>query len=184
MSPSQQYSPWPSYINGKLVSYLSPLNITYPSQYLSFPMVFTYHKILRFILLGLLWPISLGRCIHMRIGILVCFIHWFFPPKWLKQCLACSGSLENIWQIKEIHEPGRTLLSASPYDPHLRFFTIWATKESACNVGDLGSILGSGRSPGEGNGTPQYSCLENSMDRGAWWATVHVVTKSWTQLSD
>ena len=47
-------------------------------------------------------------------------------------------------------------------------------KESACNAGDLGSILGSGRSPGEQNGnTLQYSCLENPMDRGAWWATVH-----------
>ena len=45
---------------------------------------------------------------------------------------------------------------------------------SACNVGDLGSIPGSGRSPGEGNGNPlQYSCLENPMDGGAWWATVH-----------
>ena len=58
-------------------------------------------------------------------------------------------------------------------------------KASACNLGDLGSIPGSGRSPGEGNGNPlQYSCLENPMDRGAWWATVHGVTKSWTQLSD
>ena len=57
-------------------------------------------------------------------------------------------------------------------------------KESACNVGDLGLISGLGRSPGEGNGYPlQYSCLENSMDRGPWWATVHGVTKSWTQLS-
>ena len=47
-------------------------------------------------------------------------------------------------------------------------------KASACNVGDLGSIPGSGRSPGEGNGNPlQYSCLENPMDGGAWWATVH-----------
>ena len=47
-------------------------------------------------------------------------------------------------------------------------------KASACNAGDLGLILGSGRSPGEGNGNPlQYSCLENSMDGGAWWATVH-----------
>ena len=47
-------------------------------------------------------------------------------------------------------------------------------KESACNVGDLGSIPGLGRSPGEGNGNPlHYSCLENSMDRGAWWATAH-----------
>ena len=45
--------------------------------------------------------------------------------------------------------------------------------------------LGSGRSPGEGNGNPlQYSCLENSMDGGAWWATVHGVTKSQTRLSD
>ena len=51
-------------------------------------------------------------------------------------------------------------------------------KASARNVGDLGLIPGSGRSPGEGNGNPlQYSCLENSMDRGAWWATVHGVTK-------
>ena len=49
-------------------------------------------------------------------------------------------------------------------------------KESACNAGDLGSVPGLGRLPGEGNGSPlQYSCLENSMDRGAWWATVHVV---------
>ena len=45
------------------------------------------------------------------------------------------------------------------------------SKESACNAGDSGLIPGSSRSPGEGNGYPlQYSCLENSMDRGAWWA--------------
>ena len=58
-------------------------------------------------------------------------------------------------------------------------------KASASNVGDPGSISGSGRSPGEGNGNPlQYSFLENPMDREAWWATVHGVTKSRTQLSD
>ena len=58
-------------------------------------------------------------------------------------------------------------------------------KASACNAGDLGSIPGSGRSPGEGNGNPlQYSCLENPMDGWAWWATVHRVTKSWTRLSN
>ena len=52
---------------------------------------------------------------------------------------------------------------------------------SACNEEDLGSIPGSGRSPGEGDGNPlQYSCLENPMERGAWWATVHRVTKSRT----
>ena len=54
-------------------------------------------------------------------------------------------------------------------------------KASAYNVGDLASIPGLGRSPGEGNGYPiQYSCLENSMGRGTWQATVHGVTKSWT----
>ena len=58
-------------------------------------------------------------------------------------------------------------------------------KESACNSGDLGLIPGLGRSPGEGNGYPlQYSCLENSMDRGAWWAIVHGVAKSRTRLSN
>ena len=56
---------------------------------------------------------------------------------------------------------------------------------SVYNAGDLGSIPGSGRSAGEGNGNPlQYYCLENPMDRGAWWATVHGVAKSWTRLSD
>ena len=57
-------------------------------------------------------------------------------------------------------------------------------KESACNEGDPGLTPGSGRSPGEGNGYPlQYSCLENSMDRGAWRATVHKVAQSQTRLS-
>ena len=58
-------------------------------------------------------------------------------------------------------------------------------KESACNAGDLSSIPGLGRSPGEGNGNPfQYSCLKNFMDRGAWRATIHGVTKSRTKPSD
>ena len=52
---------------------------------------------------------------------------------------------------------------------------------NAGDTGDLGSITGLGRSPGVGNGNPlQYSCLENSMDRGAWWPTVHGVAKSQT----
>ena len=55
------------------------------------------------------------------------------------------------------------------------------SKESACNVGDPGSIPGSGRSTREGNGNPlQYSCLENPMDKGVWWATVHGIAKSQT----
>ena len=58
-------------------------------------------------------------------------------------------------------------------------------KESASNAGDLASVSESGRSPGEGNGNPrQFSCLENSMNRGAWWATVHGITKRWTKLND
>ena len=59
------------------------------------------------------------------------------------------------------------------------------SKEYICNAGDLGSILGSGRSPSEGNGNPfQYSCLDNSRDRGAWHATVYEVAKIQTQLSN
>ena len=58
-------------------------------------------------------------------------------------------------------------------------------KNLPASVEDLGSIPGSGRSPGEGNGNPlQCFCLGNSMDRGAWWATVHGIAKSQTQLND
>ena len=60
-------------------------------------------------------------------------------------------------------------------------------KNPPAGAGDMtpGLIPGSGRSPGGGYGNPlQYSCLENSMDRGAWWAVVHGVAKSWTVLSD
>jgi len=58
------------------------------------------------------------------------------------------------------------------------------SKECTCNAGNPGSIPRSGRSPGEGQGNQlQYPFLENSMDRGDWWATLHGVTKSWTKLS-
>ena len=68
---------------------------------------------------------------------------------------------------------------------NLRFPGGSEVKASACDGGHLGSIPGSGRSPGEGNGNPlQYSCLGNPMDAGAWWPTVHGVTMSLTQLSD
>ena len=59
------------------------------------------------------------------------------------------------------------------------------SKESACSSGQPGMILGLGRSPGEGNGNPlQYSCLENSIDEGAWQVTVHGIAKSQTRLSN
>ena len=68
---------------------------------------------------------------------------------------------------------------------HVGFSGGSEVKASACNAGDLGLIPGSGRSPGEGNGNPlQYSCLENPMDGGAWWATVHWVAKSQILLSN
>ena len=65
-------------------------------------------------------------------------------------------------------------------------FPSWCVVENPfANARDLGSTPGSGRSPGEGNGNPlQYSCLENSMDGGAWWAAVHAVAMSRTGLSD
>ena len=59
------------------------------------------------------------------------------------------------------------------------------SKESACNAEDPGSVPGLGRFPEEENVNPlQYSSLENSTERGAWWATVHGVAKSWTRMSD
>ena len=67
---------------------------------------------------------------------------------------------------------------------------IWASqvavfKNWLANAGDMGTIHGSGRSPGEGNSSPlQYSCLGNPMDRGTWWATVHGVAQSWARLRD
>ena len=67
----------------------------------------------------------------------------------------------------------------------LGFSGVSVGKQSACNAGDLDLIPRWERSPGERNGNPlQYSCLENSRDGGAWWATVHEVSKSRTRLSD
>ena len=89
------------------------------------------------------------------------------PPCWL------------IWWCK---------LKSSP--PVAEWLRLWgfcvgsAGKESTCNAGDLGSIPGLERSPGERHGSPlQNSCLENPMDRGAWWVTVHGVAKSQTRLN-
>ena len=79
------------------------------------------------------------------------------------------------------------LLDSCTRFPHSGFPAGLEGKASACNVGDpdsiqdVGSIPGSGRSPGEGNGNPlQYSCLKNPLDSGAWQATIHGVTNSWT----
>ena len=72
-------------------------------------------------------------------------------------------------------------------NPRIRLLRWLSDKEYACRAGDTGDsdlVPGLKRSQGVGNGNPlQYSCLENAMDRGAWWATVHGVTKSWTRLN-
>ena len=70
-------------------------------------------------------------------------------------------------------------------DYQLQFEIVSVFIRAIVHAGDVGSIPGLGRSPGEGNGNPlQYSCLEISMDRGAWWATVHGFAKSQTRLNN
>ena len=97
---------------------------------------------------------------------------------WHFQVLNCVYFLENEVVSRHMFGSILTINWLTPYFPGGS-----NGKESACSVGDLGFIPGLGRSSGERNGNPfQYSCLENSMGRGAWWAIVHVVTKSWTRL--
>ena len=75
-----------------------------------------------------------------------------------------------------VRTPGALDLSSAPLGASQVALVV---KNPPANAGDMGLIPGSGRSPGEGHGNPlQYSCLENPMDRGAWWATVRGVTKS------
>ena len=116
-------------------------------------------------------------------------------PAWLAQCeehLSAGASttreMEEERKGKNV-KPGIELFN----DWNIWFFLVSKVsfpagsdgKESTCSAGDLGSIPGSGRSPGEGNSNQlQYSCLGNSMDRKAWRATVHWVKKSETGLSD
>ena len=128
----------------------------------------------------------------------------FQLPVWIADSHTCSGQLSygtmNLLGSSVGKEPacnagdpgsipGLALIhwrrDRLPTWPFLGFPGGSAGEESSCNAGDLGSIPRLGRSPGEGNGyLLQYSCLENSMDREVWWATVHGVAKSQTQLND
>ena len=86
----------------------------------------------------------------------------------IENCLSQNKTRKVKWSNKGIVGTSNNMLDLRGSDG----------KASACNAGDPGSISGSGRSPGERNGNPlQYSCLENSMDRGTWWATVHGIAK-------
>ena len=105
---------------------------------------------------------------------------WASLVAWLADNLPAKQ--ETLGQLLSREDP---LEKGRPHTPvFLGFPGSSDGKESACNVGDLGSITGLGRSPGEWHGNPlQYSCLENPTDRGAWRATVHGVAESLTQLS-
>ena len=104
--------------------------------------------------------------------------HEFGILKWCSQSLTLN--IECIWSSTFLQFP-----SSPPLSEHLVLNLIWQVtpggsdgEESACKIGNLDSFSGLGRSPGEGNGNPlQYSGLENTMNRGAWQAAVHGITK-------
>jgi len=138
------------------------------------------------------------------------FIMWF-PP--LPDCLNGCTVEKSVSYIKELrfrirekddlNRLSRKIISTHLLLPYFIYFSYLCIiscfrlqsnhysfpcssvgKESACSAGDLGLIPGLGRPPGEGNGNPlQYPCLQNLMDRGAWWAVVHRVAKSQAWLS-
>ena len=111
-------------------------------------------------------------------------IHYTFPPL---QSLRSTES--NIWIRKQRNAVTPQLMNIY-YRVHISqgFPGGTSRKESTCRCRrhrDSGLISGSGRYPGEGHGNPlQYYCLENPMERRVWWAIVHRIAKSWTQLSD
>ena len=121
----------------------------------------------------------------------------------VKVCLKLNEFIPSLWFpsvqpscVPHTYTHKRIKYYVKVGDPHFELriyvYVFWMgslpggsmVKNSPANAGDegdLGSISGSGRSPGGVNGNPlQYSCLENSMDRGAWWVNIHWVTKSWT----
>ena len=110
-------------------------------------------------------------------------ITFWFNAYSMQKCLL---SLLPLWR-GFLNEENILFLIVFPQQVPVSFPGSSDGKESACSgdlVWSLGPIPGSGRSPAEGLGNPlQYSCLESSMDRGAWWAIVHEVTKNWTQRS-
>ena len=133
-------------------------------------------------------------------------IRGFFWDNWSCIDFLITHNTVPLWAQKQVHNDLPTIHKLQAVTPrqYFRDKETWLTrwncqlmvdlrrggfpsssdgKASACNAGDLGSIPGSGRSPGEGNGDPlQYSCLENPTDRGDWWAAGHGVAKSQSRL--
>ena len=134
---------------------------------------------------------------NISLGIVVSWREWKPASGWSQCCGWQGGKTKNVGLLNSQTLKWILTFSLLLFEKiHFLCFyqcSLWFSrgfpggsdgKESACNAGDLGSIPGSGRSPGEGNGYPlQYSCLENSMYRGAHWDIVHGVAKSQTQLT-
>ena len=117
--------------------------------------------------------LSLGFCSNS------CPLCQWFHPTVSSLSLPCPPTL-SLYQHQSLFQwVGSSHQVADLQGLHITCFPGGSDSKSlACSAGDLGSIPGSGRSAGEGDGdTIQYACLENSMDRGAWWATVHGVTE-------
>ena len=132
------------------------------------------------------WGSSIHEILQARI------LEWIAIPfsrgsSWPRDCTQVSciaGRFFTICVTEKAHANSKLLIY--PFLPLLLGFPgDSGLKTLPANAGDMGLSLGLGRSSGEGNGHPlQYSCLENSVDRGAWWATVHGVAKRQTQLND
>ena len=106
--------------------------------------------------------------------------------QWLRICAVTAGGMDlTHGQATTIPHAMRRCLKKKKHENCVWNLAL-VVKNLPANAGDIrdeNSIRGSGRSPGEGHSSPlQYSCLENPMNRGAWWATVHRVTQSWTEL--
>ena len=177
----------------KTLSFFLPTPTHFSKCFLcSLPL--THSELSSFSYLNLLFLFVQGLCTNYSF-----FLEGFLPllanlitlqPGYLAINITSPGIKDTCATVRAIwfHSPQkRKRVGISNLHPmiHWRGFSVGSDgKESACNAEDPDLIPGSGRSPGGGNGNPlQYPCLENSMDRAAWQATVHVVTKSWTRLS-
>ena len=152
-------------------------------------------------LLGVTQSTRLNQLSRNKLGL--CSTRFWLPPQISLLCnparrSLCSVLLSRTGFPQERNSELPSSLALLSWDRHLRSLTwhpwwwrddTWGGdtsdgEESACSAGDLSSVPGVGRSGGEHDNLPQYSCLENPMDIGAWWAIVQGVEKSWTWLSD
>ena len=187
--------------------YISPYSFVLNLHKDSNDIIYYVHHTLTFFFHVLFCPVSMTWEFSFSQN------HLLFYQSYLNKCVKCMQIKVDPWKtfnLKWVHQLIHLFFFSFFFQQIPQYYTIcsWLNKQiqnfgfwrqlakfcfpggseggslSACNVGDSGLIPGSGRSPGEGNGNPlQYSCLENPMDRRAWWATIRGVTKSWIRLS-